>query len=95
MQKPDVLCFDEPTASLDIENANTIVSTIKSLHEKHTIVMVNHHLNEVKEVATHVALIDRGQLVEVATCDDFFQHPKTQRVREFLDAYQRYRGAKD
>lgn len=95
MQKPDVLCLDEPTASLDIENANTIVNTIKSLHKSHTIVMVNHHLNEVKEVATHVAMIDQGQLVEVASCDDFFNHPKRQRTQEFLDAYQRYRGAKE
>lgn len=89
------LFFYEPTASLDIENANTIVNTIKSLHKSHTIVMVNHHLNEVKEVATHVAMIDQGQLVEVAICDEFFNHPKRQRTREFLDAYQRYRGAKE
>ncbi len=74
MQKSDVLCLDEPTASLDVENANTIVNTIKSLHKNHTIVMVNHHLNEVKEVTTHVAMIDQGQLVEVASCDDFFNH---------------------
>ena len=90
---PHVLCLDEPTSALDVEAAHQVVNTIKSLRDKMTVVMVNHRLEEVEEVATHVAMIDAGKIVEIGTVDEFFHHPKTDRLKAFLAAYRRQGGS--
>ncbi|MBO7174046.1 MAG: phosphate ABC transporter ATP-binding protein [Burkholderiaceae bacterium] len=91
--EPDVLCLDEPTSALDVEAAHQVIDTVKSLRGKMTVVMVNHRLEEVEEVATHVALIDGGKIIEMGTSDEFFQHPQTDRLKAFLAAYRRKGGA--
>ena len=91
--EPHVLCLDEPTSALDVEAALQVVNTIKSLRDKMTVVMVNHRLEEVEEVATHVAMIDAGKIVEIGTVDEFFHHPKTDRLKAFLAAYRRQGGS--
>jgi ABC-type methionine transport system ATPase subunit len=90
---PHVLCLDEPTSALDVEAAHQVVNTIKSLRDKMTVVMVNHRLEEVEEVATHVAMIDAGKIVEIGTVDEFFHHPQTDRLKAFLAAYRRQGGS--
>jgi ABC-type methionine transport system ATPase subunit len=55
--------------------------------------MVNHRLEEVEAVATHVAMIDGGKIVEMGTVDEFFHHPKTDRLKAFLAAYRRQGGS--
>lgn len=87
MTQPKVLLMDEPTASLDVEAANKVLATVKKLSRTITVIMVNHHLVEVKKVATHVAMIDHGKLVETADVDKFFNHPQTERLQTFLNAY--------
>lgn len=95
MTNPEVLCLDEPTASLDIEASQIIINTIKALREEKTVVMICHELEVVRQVATHVAMIDKGGLVEVAPCREFFENPKAERTIQFLNAYQRYLGQKE
>ena len=90
LTRPKVLLLDEPTASLDVEATQIVMQTIKSLRSDRTIVMVNHHLEEVEDVATHVAMVDKGRIVEVADVDSFFNNPRTERVKAFLAAYRRY-----
>jgi heme ABC exporter ATP-binding subunit CcmA len=63
LHEPDLLLFDEPFTALD-DRAITVLQTL--LAEAHaqgrTIVMSTHQLKEALELATHVALIRRGQI---------------------------------
>ena len=54
---------------------------------------INHRLEEVEAVATHVAMIDGGKIVEMGTVDEFFHHPQTERLKAFLAAYRRQGGS--
>ena len=90
---PNVLLLDEPTSALDVEATHQVLHTIKSLQGQMTVVMVNHHLEEVEAVATHVAMIDGGKIVEMGTVEEFFHHPKTDRLKAFLAAYRRQGGS--
>lgn len=85
--EPSVLLLDEPTSALDVEAAHQVVKTVKSLRQKMTVLMVNHRLEEVEQVATHVAMIDGGKIVEMAPVKQFFHEPKTDRLKAFLAAY--------
>lgn len=89
MSQPDVLLMDEPTASLDVEAIGRVLQTVKSLRGKCTVLMVNHHLEEVEAVATHVLMLDKGRIVELADTDTFFKHPESDRLKAFLAAYRR------
>ena len=90
---PNVLLLDEPTSALDVEATHQVLHTIKSLQGQMTVVMVNHRLEEVEAVATHVAMIDGGKIVEMGTVDEFFHHPQTERLKAFLAAYRRQGGS--
>ena len=84
-----VICLDEPTSALDVEAANLVVDSIKALRGQKTVVMVNHRLEEVEEVATHVAMIDSGKIVEMGTVEEIFKNPKSNRLKAFLVAYRK------
>jgi len=50
-----------------------------------TIMIVTHEMSLAKEIATRVVFIDKGRIIEEGAPDEFFSHPKTERVREFLE----------
>ncbi len=88
LSQPKVLLLDEPTASLDVEVARKVFGQIQALLPETTVIMVNHNLSEVRSIATHVAMIDRGSIVEVADVKSFFHSPKSERVKAFLSVNQ-------
>ncbi len=86
MLDPEVLLFDEPTSALDPESIGDVLSLIRELVEHGmTIMIVTHEMSFAKEIATRVVFIDKGRIIEEGTPEEFFNHPKTERVREFLD----------
>ena len=60
---PEVLILDEPTVGLDPKQIIEIRDLIKSLGEKHTVILSSHILSEVSAVCDHVMIIAHGQLV--------------------------------
>lgn len=85
MLSPEVLLFDEPTSALDPESIEDVLSLIRELADKGmTIVIVTHEMNFAKEIATRIVFIDKGKIIEEGTPKEFFEHPKTSRVQEFL-----------
>lgn len=85
MLEPDVLLFDEPTSALDPEAIEDVLALIRELAERGmTIIIVSHEMSFAKEIASRVVFIDGGKVVEEGTPEEFFEHPKTERVREFL-----------
>jgi len=86
MMNPKILLFDEPTSALDPESIGDVLSLIRELADNGmTIMIVTHEMNFAKEIATRVVFIDDGKIVEEGEPEIFFSHPKTPRVREFLE----------
>ena len=86
MLNPKILLFDEPTSALDPESIGDVLSLIRELADKGmTIVIVTHEMNFAREIATRVVFIDNGKIIEEGTPAEFFNHPKTPRVEEFLE----------
>ena len=50
-----------------------------------TMMIVTHEMSFAKEIATRVVFIDEGKIIEEGTPEEFFAHPKTPRVKEFLE----------
>ena len=82
MLSPKVLLFDEPTSALDPESIGDVLSLIRELANNG---MTIHEMNFAKEIATRVVFIDQGKIIEEGTPNEFFEHPKTPRVKEFLE----------
>ena len=86
MMSPEVLLFDEPTSALDPESIGDVLSLIRELAERGmTIVIVTHEMSFAKEIATRIVFLDKGKIIEEGKPSEFFAHPKTARVREFLE----------
>lgn len=84
--EPDILLFDEPTSALDPEMVKEVLEVIKSLaHTGITMVLVTHEMGFAREVADMICFLDEGRLAEVATPQEFFSSPKSDRARQFLD----------
>ena len=85
MLNPEVLLFDEPTSALDPESIGDVLSLIRELAERGmTIMIVTHEMSFAKEIATRVVFLDKGKIIEEGAPEEFFNHPKTERVKEFL-----------
>ena len=85
MLSPEVLLFDEPTSALDPESIGDVLSLIRELAERGmTIMIVTHEMSFAKEIATRIVFVDKGKIIEEGTPEDFFERPKTERVKEFL-----------
>lgn len=83
---PKVLLLDEPTANLDPYNTELIENIIHEMHQNDTtIVMVTHNIFQAKRLADRVGFMLNGQLVEVASTNEFFENPKDPRVKAFVD----------
>ena len=85
MLSPEVLLFDEPTSALDPESIGDVLGLIRELAERGmTIMIVTHEMSFAKEIATRIVFIDKGKIIEEGAPEEFFSHPKTERVKEFL-----------
>lgn len=85
MLNPEVLLFDEPTSALDPESIEDVLGLIRELAGRGmTIMIVTHEMSFAKEIATRIVFIDKGKIIEEGTPKEFFSHPKTPRVQEFL-----------
>lgn len=84
---PQVMFFDEPTSALDPEMINEVLDVmVKLAREGMTMIVVTHEMNFARRVADRVIFMADGQIVETGTPDEFFDHPKTERARDFLNS---------
>lgn len=82
---PDILCFDEPTSSLDPEITGEVLRVIKQLADENTtMIIVTHEMGFAKEVADKVIFIDEGKIVEQGDPKVIFDNPNTDRLKNFL-----------
>ena len=84
---PKAMLFDEPTSALDPEMINEVLDVMVDLaRQGMTMIVVTHEMNFARRVADRVVLMAAGAIVEEGAPDAFFDHPQSQRARDFLDS---------
>lgn len=82
---PEVMLFDEPTSALDPEMVKEVLDVMVDLAKNNmTMVVVTHEMNFAKEVADRIVFMDEGKVVEINNPKDFFESPKSDRLKDFL-----------
>ncbi|MGI9079452.1 MAG: amino acid ABC transporter ATP-binding protein [Acidimicrobiales bacterium] len=82
---PKVMLFDEPTSALDPEMIKEVLDVMVELaREGTTMIVVTHEMGFARSAARKVAFMDGGHIVELASPEQFFSHPETDRARDFL-----------
>lgn len=85
---PEIMLFDEVTASLDPEMVREVLDVMLELAKQGmTMVIVTHEMGFAKAVADRIVFIDEGQIAEMATPQEFFSEPKTERAKRFLNIF--------
>ena len=84
--QPKVLLCDEATSALDPNTTHSILTLIKDINQKLgiTVVVITHQMSVVKEICTHVAILDDGEVVEDGLVSAVFSAPKSQAARHLV-----------
>ncbi len=83
--KPDVMLFDEPTSALDPEMVGEVLEVMRELaKENMTMVVVTHEIAFAKEIANRVIFMADGKIEEEGPASEFFENPKSERLKQFL-----------
>tara|TARA_Y100000746_G_scaffold232104_1_gene247858 strand:- start:1327 stop:2079 length:753 start_codon:yes stop_codon:yes gene_type:complete len=83
---PKIMLFDEPTSALDPEMIKEVLDVMKDLARRDiTMIVVTHEMGFAKEVADRCILFDEGHLIEENTPHEFFDNPKHDRTKLFLE----------
>ena len=87
MLSPDILCFDEPTSSLDPELTGEVLRVIRSLKDsERTMIIVTHEMEFARHVSDKVIFIADGVIEEQGTPEEIFENPKSPKMKAFLSA---------
>lgn len=86
--EPKVLLSDEATSALDPETTEQILSLLKDINRRLglTIVLITHEMDVVRQIASHVTVLEHGKLVESGPTFDVFAFPKSAVARSFLSS---------
>lgn len=83
--QPKIMLFDEPTSALDPEMVNEVLDVMQTLAESGmTMVVVTHEMGFARQVADRLVLFDKGEVIEMAEPEEFFENPKEERTKAFL-----------
>ena len=82
---PEIIYFDEPTSALDPELIGEVLSVIKDLaNEQMTMLVVTHEMNFAKNISNKVIFMDEGRIIENCDSKEFFNNPKNERIKNFI-----------
>ena len=82
---PDVMLFDEPTSALDPEMVGEVLDVMQRLAaDGMTMVVVSHEMGFARKVANRILFMEDGVIAEDGSPEQIFEHPKSERLREFL-----------
>lgn len=83
--EPKIMLFDEPTSALDPEMIAEVLDVIVDLAEEGmTMVVVTHEMGFARRAADRMVFMDKGEIVEIGTPEQFFTAPKSERCKTFL-----------
>ena len=82
---PKVMLFDEPTSALDPEMVNGVLDVMIDLAKQGmTMIVVTHEMGFARSAGNQLVFMADGQILERGTPEEFFDHPKTERAKDFL-----------
>lgn len=82
---PIVMLFDEPTSALDPEMVNEVLDVMVELaYEGMTMMVVTHEMGFARKVANRVIFMDKGEIIEDTSKEQFFTNPQSDRAKDFL-----------
>ncbi len=83
---PKIMLFDEPTSALDPEMVKEVLDVMVGLAQEGgmTMLCVTHEMGFARKVADRVIFMDRGEIIEQNTPDEFFSNPQNERTQLFL-----------
>ena len=83
---PKIMLFDEPTSALDPEMVKEVLDVMVSLAQESgmTMLCVTHEMGFARKVANRVIFMDRGEIIEQNSPDEFFDNPQNERTKLFL-----------
>ena len=88
LMHPEIILFDEVTASLDPEMVREVLELINDLaQEGRTMILVTHEMQFAQAIADRIIVLDQGQIAEEGDAHSFFTNPKTKRAQEFLNVF--------
>ena len=83
--QPELMLFDEPTSALDPEMVGEVLDVMVNLaRDGMTMICVTHEMGFARTVADVVVFMDKGQILEVGSPEDIFEHPRHPRLQQFL-----------
>jgi len=82
---PQILLLDEPTANLDPYSATIIERAIMGKKGKGIVILATHNLSQAKRLANEVVHIYEGKIVEIAGAEEFFNNPRSEMTRRFIN----------
>lgn len=83
---PKILLCDEATSALDPQTTSSILELLKDINKQFgiTIVIITHQMSVVREICTHVAIMNEGQVVEQGLVSEIFSRPKSAVAKEII-----------
>jgi len=89
MMQPELLLLDEPTSALDPEMVYEVLQVLKLLaKEGMTMIVVTHELGFARDVSSQLVFLDQGTIIEEGPPKQLFEHPSTQRFKDFIRTMQ-------
>ena len=89
--EPRIMLFDEPTSALDPEMISEVLDVMVELaKDGMTMVCVTHEMSFARKVADTMVFMDAGEIVEIASPDQFFSAPESERTQKFLNQILQY-----
>lgn len=87
---PEIMLFDEVTAALDPEMVREVLDVMMGLaKDGMTMLIVTHQMNFARAIADRILFFgEGGEIVEEASPKEFFENPKTERTRKFLESFE-------
>jgi peptide/nickel transport system ATP-binding protein len=89
--KPDLMILDEPTTALDVTTEAVILDIIAELKEKYnmSLIYISHDIGVVNKVADRIAVMYRGEVVEISSQEEIFNDPQHPYTRALINCMPR------
>ena len=90
--RPRLLICDEPTSALDVSVQAQILNLLKDLQDELglTMLFISHDLPVIRQMCDRVAIMRKGEILEISESEIFFEHPKDPYSQELLDLMPRF-----
>ena len=83
---PKILLCDEATSALDPQTTASILGLLKEINQRLgiTIVIITHQMSVIREICSHVAIVEQGQIAEQGLVEEIFNHPRSKVARSLI-----------